>query len=636
MTRQEQLEFCKKCTKRKSDINRGIICSLTNEKADFEGTCKDFEGDPYFSTSSTYNNTDMSIQPEFQHLDDASLNTLKSHQDFYYAIIGGLLVSIISGVLWAMFTVATQVQIGYMAIGVGLLVGFAVRFFGAGIDMKFGILGATLSLLGCIMGNLFSQVGFYAQEASLPYFEVLTYLTPSVIVGVLMEAFSPIDLLFYGIAIAEGYKLSFRKISPLTLKELKEGKHNAMPSLAGLRMPLVVISVLLIGFTVFKIRKGVSGFRTYYYESGEKMSEGTLHHSKEEGKWTFWYENGNQQIVAHFHEGNPDSLWQWYNESGKLIKEGSYKSGLEHGIWINYFENGVKNDSGLYVNGRMEGDWKIWNETGTLMQEGNFTRDRQDGIWKFYHLNGALLSEGMMKEGISSGLWTTYFDNGELESRIIHESETKLIVQDVWDVSGKQWVKDGEGTYQSFSDKGVVLAKGEVKGGLRTGEWSIYYENGNKKELGVYEGEIFRLSKAWYPDGKIMVQDGNGNYESYYPDGDKLMESGKMLNGLRQGLWKAFYESNQALYREAVYAGGQVNGEIKYYYESGGLYSTGNMINDLQEGEWTWFFENGEVQSKVSFVNNKKEGTQTMWSEVGEKIKEEYYKNGELTEEKVL
>ncbi|MBS2099223.1 toxin-antitoxin system YwqK family antitoxin [Carboxylicivirga linearis] len=636
MTRQEQLEFCKKCKNRKSDINQGIICSLTGAKADFEESCKDFEGDPYLSTTATYENTDMSIQPEFQHLDDAALNTLKSHQDFYYAIIGGLLASIISGVLWAMFTVATQHQIGYMAIGVGLLVGFAVRFFGAGIDMKFGILGASLSLLGCLMGNLFTQVGFYAQEVSIPYFEVLTYLTPRLIVDVLVEAFSPIDILFYGIALVEGYKLSFRKVSPLTLKELKEGVVDAVPPMAKLRMPLVVISVLVIGFTVFKLRKGVSGFRTYYYESGQKMSEGTLNNSKEEGKWTYWYENGNKQLVGHFTKGNPDSLWQWYNESGKLIKEGTYKNGLEDGIWMNYYENGVKTDSGLYVNGRMEGIWKNWNESGQLVQVGNFTRDKQDGIWKVYHDNGNLLSEGMMKEGIASGLWTTYFEDGKVESKIVYESENKMIVQDVWDASGNQLVKEGNGTYQTYSNRGVLLGQGKVKDGLRTGEWNIFYENGAKKEKGIYEGEILRLDQAWYPDGKVMIQGGNGNYESFYADGKKLMESGKMVNGLRQGIWLTYYETNQAIFQESSYVNGHLTGEVKFYYESGQLFSSGRMNNDLREGEWIWFYEDGEKQSEVSYVNDKKEGKQIMWSEVGEKAKEEYYENGELIEEKIL
>jgi len=45
MDRTKQLEYCKKCTKQKFDSKQGIICSLTNQKADFENECEYFEID---------------------------------------------------------------------------------------------------------------------------------------------------------------------------------------------------------------------------------------------------------------------------------------------------------------------------------------------------------------------------------------------------------------------------------------------------------------------------------------------------------------------------------------------------------------------------------------------------------------
>jgi rhomboid protease GluP len=45
MDRTKQLEYCKKCTKQKFDPRQGIICNLTNQKADFENECKHFEID---------------------------------------------------------------------------------------------------------------------------------------------------------------------------------------------------------------------------------------------------------------------------------------------------------------------------------------------------------------------------------------------------------------------------------------------------------------------------------------------------------------------------------------------------------------------------------------------------------------
>jgi hypothetical protein len=45
MGREKQLESCKKCTNRKMDIQQGLICNLTSEKATFTDECTDFNVD---------------------------------------------------------------------------------------------------------------------------------------------------------------------------------------------------------------------------------------------------------------------------------------------------------------------------------------------------------------------------------------------------------------------------------------------------------------------------------------------------------------------------------------------------------------------------------------------------------------
>ena len=45
MTREERLKFCEICTNRKLDFSQGLLCSLTNKKADFEGKCFHFQLD---------------------------------------------------------------------------------------------------------------------------------------------------------------------------------------------------------------------------------------------------------------------------------------------------------------------------------------------------------------------------------------------------------------------------------------------------------------------------------------------------------------------------------------------------------------------------------------------------------------
>ena len=127
------------------------------------------------------------------------------------ALIGGLAGSVLGAILWASITVATNFQIGFMAVGMGLLVGVTVRYLGQGSSTLFGVLGAVISLFGCLLGNLFSQVGFYAMESAQSLVDSWTYLDFSQIPSVLVESFHPLDALFYIIAVYEGYRFSINK-----------------------------------------------------------------------------------------------------------------------------------------------------------------------------------------------------------------------------------------------------------------------------------------------------------------------------------------------------------------------------------------------------------------------------------------
>jgi hypothetical protein len=42
MTREEHLKFCKVCINRKMDMQQGLICSITSERADFENNCENY------------------------------------------------------------------------------------------------------------------------------------------------------------------------------------------------------------------------------------------------------------------------------------------------------------------------------------------------------------------------------------------------------------------------------------------------------------------------------------------------------------------------------------------------------------------------------------------------------------------
>jgi len=151
---------------------------------------------------------------------------IAAEQNLLLGVLGGAVAAVIGAAIWAAITVTTKYQIGWMAVGVGFLVGFAVRLLGKGMQKSFGIAGAVLALAGCLLGNLMTACGLVAADQSASFLAVLlaTLRQPAVAVGLLGALFSPMDVLFYGIAIYEGYRFSFRRLTPAELAELvKQG-----------------------------------------------------------------------------------------------------------------------------------------------------------------------------------------------------------------------------------------------------------------------------------------------------------------------------------------------------------------------------------------------------------------------------
>jgi hypothetical protein len=147
----------------------------------------------------------------------------RAQQNILAALVAGFVASLVGAVLWAVVTVTTEYQIGFMAVGVGLLVGYAVRVFGKGIDTYFGYIGAGFSVLGCLLGNLLSAVGFVSQHESVSVFAVLSRLDIDMAGRLMGASFSLMDLLFYFIGIQRGYSFAFVRISPAEMAQVSAG-----------------------------------------------------------------------------------------------------------------------------------------------------------------------------------------------------------------------------------------------------------------------------------------------------------------------------------------------------------------------------------------------------------------------------
>ena len=130
------------------------------------------------------------------------------------ALLAGLLAAAAGAAAWALVTVFTGMKIGWMAVGIGFLVGYAVRRFGKGSAPSFQVLGAVLSLVGCIAGNLLVVCVFVSRNQDMSLMTILASLTPAIAVSLIVETFRPMDVLFYGLAVYEGYKFARLPAAP--------------------------------------------------------------------------------------------------------------------------------------------------------------------------------------------------------------------------------------------------------------------------------------------------------------------------------------------------------------------------------------------------------------------------------------
>lgn len=143
-----------------------------------------------------------STQPAIEQLDTES--------NLIMGLIGGALAMLVSAVIWGAVTYFTEYQIGWMAIGVGYLIGIAVKFFGKGKTMIFGISSAGLALVGCALGNLLFYSGVIAREESAAFLEVFFFFlfSPAAAVELFTLAFEFMDIWFYALAAYVGFSSS--------------------------------------------------------------------------------------------------------------------------------------------------------------------------------------------------------------------------------------------------------------------------------------------------------------------------------------------------------------------------------------------------------------------------------------------
>lgn len=219
----EKIRFCKRCVHREMDFKRGVLCGMTREKPTFERECPDYGEDPAYretalpESSHNRNFLGFEVEPgEFEEkppeeMSPAAFEEAKDRQSLLVGTLCGGTVGIVCAVLWTMLTLTTMHHFALVAMGVGAAVGFTVRATGKGMTPVFGIAGAIIALLACLLGNFGALVGIGANELGMRYTELLFRFDYSYLPTLMRDTFQTTDLYIYAVAAFEGYIFSFRR-----------------------------------------------------------------------------------------------------------------------------------------------------------------------------------------------------------------------------------------------------------------------------------------------------------------------------------------------------------------------------------------------------------------------------------------
>ncbi len=202
MATSEEIEkYCRNCVSRDFVNGKGLVCKRNGELPVFEEECDSFEQDKELERLAPPKPEDFPVS--------MTEEEMLAEENLPKGVLCAVVACIVGAVAWGLISVSTGRQIGVMPIAIGFMVGFAMRQ-GKGIRPIFGITGAALSLVSCILGDFLSIIGYISQDYDMGYFQVLAGVDYGEIFSILLKNVMSMTALFYGFALYEGYKFSFR------------------------------------------------------------------------------------------------------------------------------------------------------------------------------------------------------------------------------------------------------------------------------------------------------------------------------------------------------------------------------------------------------------------------------------------
>ncbi len=385
-----------------------------------------------------------------------------------------------------------------------------------------------------------------------------------------------------------------------------------------------------------------SNYKIFYYPNGQKSSEGWMIDGQPEGWWKSYNQSGHLVSEGNRKNHQLDSAWFFYNEKGDTMLIVHYQNGLKNGERVQFLNDEYivekwLSDSLLspvktyylsrklkritpYVEGKPHGFEKSFDTLGNVVEVANYYRgvltrreriNRTDdfgykqGNWKYFWDNGNLQMEGTYLNNKKNGFFKHYDEEGNFLS--VEKFEYDKLIEDAKET--KQL--DRKVSYHPNGQPAIVANyyKGKAEGIRRE-----FDTLGN-----VIKGYIFEAGYLRFEGITDMEGLRQGLWKEYYETGE-LKSEGKYKNSKRVGEWKFYFPDKTMEVVGSYSAKGKYEGEWKWYYPNHELMRVAHYEDGILEGDFVEYDMEGNIQTQGQYEEGSEEG---YW----------YYRNGTVVEE---
>lgn len=152
----------------------------------------------------------------------ALLEALLDEQSPRGALLAGALTTLLSVAIWVGLVLVFSGRVQLYAAFSGVLIGFAIRNWGRGVERRFALFGLTFTFLALVLGALLSECMIMTMHSRQHDFLAFVgdFLNPRYAFKLVSDNLSADGFLFWPMGLVLGYRQSRRKITRAMLSRL--------------------------------------------------------------------------------------------------------------------------------------------------------------------------------------------------------------------------------------------------------------------------------------------------------------------------------------------------------------------------------------------------------------------------------